>query len=633
MAPTTGTASNWVAGFSSLAWITTGAPTTGTSYLPSGLTTGDTAFSLDYASGATPQSGELILLDPNPLTGTPTAIRTTVYTASNWQTAVFEFPLGTTFTVSAGSASIGTSGTLSALTTTYGTASTTTTITVSGSGLTGDITATAPAGFQVSSDGSTFGSTATFVQSGGSASGTLSVRIPATTGAGSWSGNVSLASTGATGVTAAIPSSTVNKKALAVTADDKTREWNQPNAFTATITGFVNGESASALTGSPSLTSTATQASAPGTYSIVAALGTLASDNYSFPTFNNGTLTVTIATVVFDVPVGDSVTDTTVRTGYTRIVKQGAGTLTLNQANSYVSGTVVDAGTLIVASGDALGAGATTVNATGTLQVGSGVTVKTQSVTIAGGTLAAAGATILVNATTGIGTLAITSGSVTGAPGLTVSGNGVVTLPTSLPAGGRQIVDVSTLSIDQADGGKIDIGTGRINVAVGGITEANLRADVVAGRNGGPFNGTSGIMTTGGKASLTSANPAVGYRVLANGSAIVAWAAYGDSNLDGAVNNTDVSLVNNGGKFGTGGTTATWSQGDYNYSGAVNSTDISLLNNAALFGGGSYLPTAPVASSLSVSTSPDSSSGSGIPLGAWAAFALDSQSQQKTKKR
>jgi hypothetical protein len=633
-APTTGTASNWVAGFSSLAWITTGTPTTGTSYLPSGLTTGDTAFSLDYAVGATPQSGQLNLLDPNPLTGTPSAIRTTVYTATNWQSDVSTFPLGTTFSVSAGSASIGTSGAFSALSTTYGSNSGTSSITVSGSGLTGDITATAPAGFQVSSDGTTFGSTATFVQSGGSASGTLFVRIPATTGAGSWSGNVSLASTGATGVTAAIPSSTVDKKALAVTADDKTREWNQPNAFTATITGFVNGESASVLTGSPSLTSAATQASAPGTYPIVAALGTLASDNYSFPTFTNGTLTVTIATVTFNVPLGDSVTDTTVRTGYTRIVKQGAGTLTLNQANSYVSGTVVEAGTLIVANGDALGTGTTTVNATGTLQVGSGVTVKTQSVTIAGGTLAAAGATILVNATTGISTLAITSGSVTGAPGLTVSGNGVVTLPTSLPAGGRQIVAVSTLAVDQAGGGRIDVGTGRIDVAVGGITEADLRADVVAGRNGGPFNGTSGIMTTGGKASLTSANPVVGYRVLANGTAIVAWAAYGDSNLDGQISSTDLTLINNGGKFGQGASTgATWSQGDYNYSGGVTTTDLTLLNNAALFGKGSYLPPASATASLSVSTSPDSSSGGGIPLDVWAAFALDSQPQQKTKKR
>ncbi|MGI9176558.1 MAG: beta strand repeat-containing protein, partial [Pirellulales bacterium] len=618
-APTTGSASNWVAGFASLSYITSGTPSTGNTYLPTALTIGDTAFSLDYAVGAIPQSGELILLDPNPVTGTPLAIRTTVYTTSNWQADVTTFPLGTTFVVSAGSATIGTTGTFSALTTTYGTASTTTSITVSGSGLTGNVTATAPAGFQVSSDGTNFGSTATFVQSGGSASGTLSVRIPATTGAGLWSGSVSLASTGATGATAAIPSSTVNKKALVVTADDKTREWNQPNAFTATITGFVNGETATALSGSPSLTSTATQSSAPGTYSIVAALGTLASDNYSFPTFNNGTLTVTIATVTFNVPLGDSVTDTTVRTGYTRIVKQGAGTLTLNQATRSVSGTVVDAGTLIVANGDALGTGTTTVNATGTLQVGSGVTVKTQTVTIAGGTLAAAGATILVNATTGIGTLAIASGSVTGSPSLTVSGNGVVSLPTDR----RQLMALTALSVDQAGGGRIDIGKGRIDIGIGGITETDLRADVIAGRNSGAFNGTTGIMTTGGKASPTSANPAVGYRVLGTGAAIVAWASYGDTNLDGQVNSIDVSIINTGARYNAG-SPATWSQGDFNYSNTLNSLDVSLMNSAALYQKGSYLPVTPSAAAMTSST-PIATSSSTTSLSAWAAFAIDEQ--------
>jgi hypothetical protein len=619
-APSTGSSSGWIAGFSSLTWITSGAPTTGTSYLPSALIEGNTAFSPNLAASQ--------LNDLGTVTDTAAGIRTTVYNVANWSATVSPFPGTTQFVVSAGSASIGTTGTFSALSTTYGSNSGTSSITVSGSGLTGNITATAPAGFQVSSDGTTFGSTATFVQSGGLASGTLYVRFPATTGAGSWSGNVSLASTGATGVTATIPSSTVNKKALVVTADDKTREWNQPNAFTATITGFVNGETASALTGSPSLTSTATQTSAPGTYSIVAALGTLASDNYSFPTFNNGTLTVTIATVTFNVPLGDSVTDTTVRTGYTRIVKQGAGTLTLNQANSYVSGTLVEAGTLIVANGDALGTGTTTVNATGTLQVGAGVTVKTQIVTIAGGTLAAAGATILVNATTGIGLLAITSGSVTGSPSLTVSGNGVVTLPTDR----RQVVAVTALSVDQAGGGRIDIGKGRIDIGIGGITETDLRADVVAGRNGGAFNGTTGIMTTGGKASVTSANPVVGYRVLGTGAAIVAWAAYGDSNLDGQVNSVDVGLINNSGKYGAGGTSAVWSQGDYNYSGNVNSIDTSLLNNSALFSTGSYLPITPTASASTQST-PIATSSSTTSLAAWAAFAIDSQTPRQTKKK
>ncbi|MFM9024018.1 MAG: hypothetical protein ACKON7_01520 [Planctomycetaceae bacterium] len=78
----------------------------------------------------------------------------------------------------------------------------------------------------------------------------------------------------------------------------------------------------------------------------------------------------------------------------------------------------------------------------------------------------------------------------------------------------------------------MDIGKGRIDIATG-ATEADLRADLIAGRTAaGTFTGTSGIMTTGGKASANSANPVVGYRVT-GGSAVVAWAAYGDSTWTG----------------------------------------------------------------------------------------------------
>ena len=52
----------------------------------------------------------------------------------------------------------------------------------------------------------------------------------------------------------------------------------------------------SGVTGAPSLTTTATAASAVGTYAITAAQGSLASSNYTF-TFVNGTLTVTKATI------------------------------------------------------------------------------------------------------------------------------------------------------------------------------------------------------------------------------------------------------------------------------------------------------------------------------------------------
>jgi hypothetical protein len=85
---------------------------------------------------------------------------------------------------------------------------------------------------------------------------------------------------------------TVNKAVLTVTADNFTRPYNAPNpTLTATITGFVNGETAAVVTGAPSLTTTATITSPVGTYPIVAAQGTLAAANYNFA-FVNGTLTI-----------------------------------------------------------------------------------------------------------------------------------------------------------------------------------------------------------------------------------------------------------------------------------------------------------------------------------------------------
>ena len=88
---------------------------------------------------------------------------------------------------------------------------------------------------------------------------------------------------------------TVTKAPLTVTAQDVSRVYGAANpAFPYKLTGFVNGDLAvHTVTGFPSLTTTATPASAVGPYSITAAAGTLASSNYSF-VFVKGTLTVTL---------------------------------------------------------------------------------------------------------------------------------------------------------------------------------------------------------------------------------------------------------------------------------------------------------------------------------------------------
>src|SRR5439155_1354616 len=66
---------------------------------------------------------------------------------------------------------------------------------------------------------------------------------------------------------------TITKATLTVTADNKTRQYSDPNpTFTASYSGFKNGETlaTSGVTGSPSLTTTATATSAPGPYTITA---------------------------------------------------------------------------------------------------------------------------------------------------------------------------------------------------------------------------------------------------------------------------------------------------------------------------------------------------------------------------
>jgi sugar lactone lactonase YvrE len=100
-----------------------------------------------------------------------------------------------------------------------------------------------------------------------------------------------------TGATSAVLSQVVNKTTLQVIANDAQRIYGQPNpAFTATIIGFVNGDTSAVISGTPGFTTTATQSSPVGTYSITPTQGTLSAANYTFA-FVNGTMTVNKSTL------------------------------------------------------------------------------------------------------------------------------------------------------------------------------------------------------------------------------------------------------------------------------------------------------------------------------------------------
>ena len=143
------------------------------------------------------------------------------------------------------------SATATAFTSTYGTASTAQSFTISGANLTANLVATAPTGFEVSADGTTYGATASFTPTAGTGavSGTLRIRLAATAVFGGTynSQNITLTSTGATTVNIATASTgnAVSKKALTVSsAAVTTKEYDGTTAatITGTLTGIVNSD-------------------------------------------------------------------------------------------------------------------------------------------------------------------------------------------------------------------------------------------------------------------------------------------------------------------------------------------------------------------------------------------------------
>jgi hypothetical protein len=129
----------------------------------------------------------------------------------------------------------------------------------------------------------------------------------------------------------------------------------------------------------------------------------------------------------------------------------------------------------------------------------------------------------------------------------------------------------------------------------GGLTAADLVTALVAGRNGGTWDGTSGITSSvaAGEVALGAAR-GVGWLDNGDGTVSFAYAALGDTNLDWQVDVLDAANVLSGGKFNTGDP-ATWSEGDFNYDGVVDVLDAADFITSGLYNAGVYNPPAPAA--------------------------------------
>jgi autotransporter-associated beta strand protein len=189
------------------------------------------------------------------------------------------------------------------------------------------------------------------------------------------------------------------------------------------------------------------------------------------------------------------------------------------------------------------------------------------------------------------GSSSFTGGTVVQAGLLTVASSAALgTGPLTVADGAALSVETTRLAVaalDVAAAGKLDLGTGRIEVAAGGIAEAALRADIVAGKGDGSWNSASGI--TSGSAAAVGGTRAVGYVIDAGGTATIAFAAPGDTNLDGLVDLDDIVAFVSAGLFDAG-VAATWATGDFDYNGLVDLDDVIAFVGTGLYDAGSYLP-------------------------------------------
>jgi hypothetical protein len=133
-----------------------------------------------------------------------------------------------------------------------------------------------------------------------------------------------------------------------VTADPKSKTFDGAvfTAFTATISGFVGGDTSSVVSGDAGFSGPAVTAINAGDYTITPTLGTLSAANYDF-TFVDGVLTINKASSSTTAFGATFSYDGTVHTGGSGTVT-GAGGLNVSATSLTYAGDQVNAGTYLV---------------------------------------------------------------------------------------------------------------------------------------------------------------------------------------------------------------------------------------------------------------------------------------------
>ncbi len=214
---------------------------------------------------------------------------------------------------------------------------------------------------------------------------------------------------------------------------------------------------------------------------------------------------------------------------------------------------------------------------------GNNVGLGTVSSTTSGSFNKINGGTLTVSNIRGVG---LTIGNVQNS---TPTSGGEVQIASNGSASGVSVLNSLTFQQDGSGNnlGLLDL-TNNSMIVHNGSASA-ITSEIAVGYNGGHWNGAVGITSS---TAAGTTNTALGVELNSNGSAallstfegqpvtstdvLVKYTYFGDANLDGVVNGSDYTLIDNGFNNNLTG----WHNGDFNYDGVVNGDDYTLIDNA-----------------------------------------------------
>jgi hypothetical protein len=308
---------------------------------------------------------------------------------------------------------------------------------------------------------------------------------------------------------------------------------------------------------------------------------------------DNGNSTASVVTLDQTATVGSLTLDA----GDALNMSSGTVLTLSGSAATVITGTLTDAGTLSVGA-----AGNFTLSAGGVLRgtgtfINQGTSVFSGSQNWStGSTFNNSGGTATLNSDAGAGGANLAIYDISGTINFTstqhllslnISSGALAKLTTT---GSCQVLVTAQLSI----AGTLDLTTNALDVSASSLSA--ITALVAEGYNpaaGGNWNG-SGITSSaaaantthltalgviqnnqGGSAIFTSANQFEGITPGA-GDVLVKYTYYGDADLNGKVDGSDYTRIDNGHLTNATG----WYNGDFNYDGVINGSDYTLIDNA-----------------------------------------------------